>query len=283
MVIAAAALAVAVLIAIVALAVRGSPKSNVSTGSPTTVPQTTLSTAPATTAASVTETLAPIASSTIAATSTTAPAAGHLQLDSSNVDLGASTPSAQVLLSNSGPGPVAWKASVGPAWLAVRPTSGTLAPNTSQSVTVAVDRSKAPAGTFSVQVAFVATGTGSVGAVLTVTGAAPPPTTTSLAPTTTAAPGPQISGVSATQVSNCEARVTATITDSVPVSTASVAYTLPGGSHASAGMVNSNGQWTATITGWTAGGPVTYAVSATDAQSASTTYPTGSLTVTSCP
>jgi hypothetical protein len=189
MVIAAGALAVAVLIAIVALAVRGSPKTKLSTVSATTVPATTASTAPPTTAATAAQTLAPIASSTTAAGSTTAPAAGHLQLDSSSVDLGASASSAQVLLSNSGPGPVAWKASVGPAWLSVSPSSGTLGPKSSRSLTVAVDRPKVPPGTFSVQVGFVASGTGSVGAVLTVTGSAAAPTTTSAAPTSTTTPG----------------------------------------------------------------------------------------------
>jgi DNA-directed RNA polymerase specialized sigma24 family protein len=189
MVIAAATLAVAVLIAIVALAVRGSPKASLSTVSATTVPPSTVAAPPST--AAVAETLVPLPTSTTGITTTTIPATGHLQLDSTTVDLGSSSTSASVLLSNSGPGPVAWRASVGPKWLSVSPSAGTLRPNSSLTVTVAVDRATAPGGTFSVQVAFVATGSGSVGAVLTVSGSQTAQTTTTAeATTSTSAAGP---------------------------------------------------------------------------------------------
>ncbi|HVM67708.1 MAG TPA: hypothetical protein VMU14_22735 [Acidimicrobiales bacterium] len=196
MVIAAAVLAVAVLIAIVALAVRKSPKQgDLSAASATTLVPTTVP-GPATTAATA-GSLAPVAPSTTAATSTTLPSNGHLQLDSSSLDLGGSNTSGQVLLSNSGPGKVAWKASGGPAWLTVSPASGTLNPASSETITVHIDRAKVPPGTFSVDVAFVTTGTGSVGAVLAVTGTGPAPTTTTpttAAPTTTAAPPTSTTG-----------------------------------------------------------------------------------------
>ena len=187
MVIVAAALAVAVLIAIVALAVRGSPKSSLSAAVATTVPASPASTAASTAAPA--PTLAPVDTSTTGVTTSTVPAGGHLQLDSGAVDLGAASASAPVLLSNSGPGPVAWRANVGPAWLSVSPSAGTLRAGASQNITVTVDRAKVPPGTFSVQVGFVATGNGSVGAVLTVSGSQTASTTTTSGATSTTAPG----------------------------------------------------------------------------------------------
>jgi len=279
LIIAAATLAVAVLIAIVALAVRGSPKSkNISSVPPTTVgaPQTTA--APATTAAP--QALAPVASST---TSSSTPATGRLLLDSTNVDLGTTGTSGQVLLSNGGPGPVAWKAASGAKWLTVTPASGTLAPNASVNVTLSVDRSAAPSGPFSAQVAFVATGNGNVGTGLTVTGSQVPPTTTS-STSTTAGAGPEITGVAGSQVAACQVRITATITGPAGITSAVVSYTLPGGAHGAAPMSQGGGgtQWSALIGGWTKAGPLTFSVTATDSASASQTSPTGAVSVTAC-
>jgi DNA-directed RNA polymerase specialized sigma24 family protein len=280
LIIAAAGLAVAVLVAIVALAVRPSPKSKLAADTTTTTqatPSPPTTSAPTTAAA---PTLAPVVSSTT--TSSTTPAAGRLQLDTSNADVGATATSAQVLLSDGGPGPVAWRVSSGVPWITAAPASGSLKANASVNVTVTIDRSTAPVGTFSVQVAFIATGTGSVGAVLTVTGSEAPPTTTSSTSTTVAA-GPQITNAAGAQVAPCQVRITATITDAVPVSSAVVSYTLPGGSHGSAAMSQIGGQWTATVGGWTSAGSVTFSITASDSGSASQTSPTAAVAVTACP
>jgi len=217
-------------------------------------------------------------------TSSTTPASGHLQLDTTNVDLGTSSTSAQVLLSDSGPGAVAWKVSSTPTWLSATPAQGTLQAKGSVSVALVIDRTAAPAGTFSVQVAFIATGSGNIGAVLTLTGSQVPATTTS-STTTTSLAGPQISGVGGTQLPSCQVRVSATITDVVPVSSALLSYTLPNGTHGSAGMSRSGPQWSAVIIepSGTSAGSLTFAITATDSAAASQTSATASVAVTACP
>jgi len=282
LIIAAAGLAVAVLIAIVVLAVRPSAKSSlVATTQTTVAPSLAPSTSLAPPTSNASQTLVPVGSSTT--TSSTTPSAGQLQLDTTNVDLGSTAASSQVLLSDAGPGAVAWKASIGPSWLTARPASGTLKANGSVSVTLAIDRTKAPQGTFSVQVAFIATGTGNVGAVLSVNGSESPPTTTTTVPTSSTTPvGPQLSSLGGTQLAGCQVQVTVQITDAVPVTAATVSYTLPVGTHGSTGMSRTGTTWNAIITGPLSAGTLTFSVTATDSGQSSQTSPTGSVAVTAC-
>jgi hypothetical protein len=174
--------------------------------------------------------------------------------------------------------------SIGPKWLKAAPAQGTLRASGSVTVALTVDRTAVPPGTFSVQVAFVATGTGNIGAVLTVNGSqTPPTTTTSTSTTTVAAAGPQITAAGGTQLNACQARLSATVTDAVPVSSVLVSYTLPSGTHGSAAMTSSGSEWSTVVNGWTTGGSLTFSVTATDSNSASQTSPTAAVTVTHCP
>jgi len=94
--------------------------------------------------------------------------------------------------------------------------------------------------------------------------------------------GPQLSSLGGTQLSPCGVQVSVQVTDVVPVSGVTLSYTLPAGSHGSAGMSRSGNTWTAIIPGPLTAGTLTFTVTATDSGESSQTSPTSAVSVTAC-
>lgn len=78
-------------------------------------------------------------------------------LDATSIDFGPDRISAEARLTNSGNVPLAWSLS-GPAWIAVSPAAGTIAPGSTQTITLTPDRSTLPAGTHQANIALSSDG-----------------------------------------------------------------------------------------------------------------------------
>ena len=164
---AAAALVVAVLIAVGAAMAGGGDGSDEvaadgdSAGQTSALSSTTVAEAPTTTVVPVTAAagpvttattvLAPATTTTVAgSTSSTAVPAGPgvLALSSSLVDLGATTPSGAITLTNTGGSPLQWSLAGdgGPSPFTWSSLAGSLPPGSSVDLSVSIDRSAAPEG-----------------------------------------------------------------------------------------------------------------------------------------
>ena len=292
--IAAVGAAVIVLIIAVVLVLRSSssPTKLASTPTPATAtvaPGTTT----ATTIAAAPVTIAPLQSTTIAST-VPAVAGSQLSLNTTSVDFGTDATSAQVVLADTGAGQAGWHATSPVPWLTIAPPSGFLQPSGQVQVTFDLDRTKAPNGPFHVTVSFVPSDATGRSASLAVVGTNTQPTTTTKAATTTtstvAPAGPVISAVSASPASiettpcpTDQSVVSATVTDPAGVASVVVDYTLPGGSAGTATMTRSGSTWSASIGASATKGTITYNVRATGSEGLTTTSPTATITVATCP
>ena len=118
-----------------------------STTSTTTTTAPTAPTAPTTPATTTGVVANPPATTTTRPTTTTAPTPGTLQLSANTVDLGQAQPSATLTLSNPGGESISWATFGGPLGFrgaaspfSISPGQGDLAPGTSTTVTISVDR-----------------------------------------------------------------------------------------------------------------------------------------------
>jgi hypothetical protein len=93
-----------------------------------------------------------------------------------HVDFGTDATSAGVRITNAGGAPLTWTGADDVSWLTATPTSGTVAPHTNASISLAADRAGLTAGTYTATFAIEsAAGPASVGVSLTIPAASPPP------------------------------------------------------------------------------------------------------------
>jgi hypothetical protein len=78
-------------------------------------------------------------------------------LDATSIDFDPDRISAEARLTNSGNAPLAWSLA-GPAWIALSPAAGTIAPGSTQTITLTPDRSTLPAGTHQANLALTSDG-----------------------------------------------------------------------------------------------------------------------------
>ena len=103
-------------------------------------------------------------------------ASARLSVAPSNVDFGASGTSATVTVANAGGRPLSWTASDDAGWLALGPSSGTLAPGASGPLPLNAQRDGLTPGTYTATLAIGSNGgSASVGVSLTVPAPEPPP------------------------------------------------------------------------------------------------------------
>ena len=86
----------------------------------------------------------------------------HLHLSVNTLDFGsgdqATNSTKKLTLSNTGSSQITWQASADQNWLLITPTGGTFTRDMPQNVTVAVDRSKIPTGSYSAKLHFFSSG-----------------------------------------------------------------------------------------------------------------------------
>jgi DNA-directed RNA polymerase specialized sigma24 family protein len=231
-------------------------------------------------------TLAPIDTTT---TPTTAPPASVLALNTGRVDLGANASSAQIVLSDTATTAATWSATTSASWLTVAPSSGSLNGNESTRVTISIDRTSAPGGSFDGKITFVGADAGSHSAITDVVGTNSATTTTTATSTTlgtnltlsnvTATPSTVATAPCALQATT--ATVSATVTDPDGSPNVNVRYTLPDGSPGVRPMTNDgNGQYSATLPSSSTAGTINFVVNAIDGGASSRA--SGTVTVASC-
>jgi hypothetical protein len=176
------------------------------TSSTVTTGDTTTSTTTATTvAAAVATTTAP---------PTTMAAAAHLIVGPSSIDLGLTQNSASLQVGNDGGTPINFMATASGTGLAVSPSAGTLAANTSETLTVSFTRTVSPAGPFTGSI-LIASPVGGANVNVTATVDAGPSVTDETAnPQTVAA---TVCAHPASTAAFKSATITATVTSSAPV------------------------------------------------------------------
>ena len=147
--------------------------------------------------------------STTVVVATTTPSL--LVLDTASVDLGSSATSTVIAFHGEGAS-LTWTASVSVAWLAVTPSSGTIAPGASASLTVEMNRAIAPTGALDAAVTLT-TATGTASATVSAMEYPPP-------------------SVVATKVPTClptqPATFAATVTSSAGIASVNLSLIVPG-------------------------------------------------------
>ncbi|MCB0969372.1 MAG: hypothetical protein KDB37_21260, partial [Ilumatobacter sp.] len=153
------------------------PTTSTSTSTTSSTTSTT-TLAPTTTTVAPTTTTPAVADPPPATTTTTAP--GVLRLSAGTVDLGHTSTSATITLSNPGGAPLGWTATAGPSTFrgvaspfAIAPAGGQLAPGASVEVTVSVDRAWPTEGAAARSFTFAAPGTAARLDVVATIGRAP--------------------------------------------------------------------------------------------------------------
>jgi len=285
--IAGVAIAVLVLITGIVLVFHSPRHTTVKTVTPTTAPSTTAVTTPG----------APLGTIVPVDSTTTTLAGSRLDVTPATLNFGAADTADTVTLINDGQIQTEWQAAVEVPWVAASPSSGTLQPNQAVRLTVTVVRSLLPAGQFSTQVNFSPSDVDGQGATLAVSGSNGSPPTSAPSSTTTAGPattvetsGPAISNVGASpasiEASPCpedSSEVTATVTDTVAVSSVIARYTLPNGAAGSVDLIGSGDEWSGRIFATSAKGTISFELTATDAEGLTNTSSGHSIIVTTCP
>jgi RNA polymerase sigma factor (sigma-70 family) len=132
----------AAIVIVVSSRSKGSPSGAIAVG--VTTSTATASSQPTTTASTAPPTTPPTS-----LVPTTVATVGHLVVGGSkSVELGTSASSASLIVGNDGPAPLDYSATASGSGLSVNPTTGTLGPSASQTLTVALDRSAPATGTF---------------------------------------------------------------------------------------------------------------------------------------
>jgi RNA polymerase sigma factor (sigma-70 family) len=207
---------------------------------------------------------APITTQT---SSTTAPSS--LVIDTASVNFGSSATSAVIAFHDVGASLV-WTASANETWLAVTPSSGTLAPGGSSSLTVEMNRASAPTGVL-VGAVTLTTVAGSVSVAVSATEDPPPSVTVTAVPTC---------------LPSQPATFAANVTAAAVVSSVIVSLTVPGEtSPTEEPMSLSGGSYEATVAGPfpRTTGAATWSIVATDDDGKVSSPPTsGTIPYGSC-
>jgi len=242
---------------------------------PSTIPVTTVSTIP------TTSTLAPLSVPSTIATTTTVATVGKLVVStaggSDTLMLGVTSSTTSLTVGNSGPAPLDFTATPTGAGLTVNPGSGTLAPGTTQVLTVALDRSQSPDGKYSGSVLITSLG-GS----------------TTVMVSAMVDPGPTISNetaaLSTLYVSGCTKKtemttmttVSASVTGPQPLTEVVLHWQDASGAGGTSAMTTSGANYIGALGPFTTMGTAMWWVTSIDEAGATATSPNQPLTVKPC-
>lgn len=246
------------------------PTSGAVPSAPSTAPPGTPTTAAPPPSTAGTPTTAP---PTTAGATTTAPAPPRLFATPGRVDVGTAA-STTFTVRNDGGSTLVWSVATTAGPLRPQPTSGTLAPGATASITVAVDRSGQPEGDLTGALTFGGNG-GS--ANVAVVGRVERGPTVSISTT------PSPLGTMYTPSAGCvpvTASISAVVADESRIGSVALHWRGPGGAPASSvPMTLRVDRWVAPLGPFTAGGALEWWVRATDARGNVTTTPLRTLTV----